>query len=140
MKSDKNETQLINYLSIVDINNLAYISMRKYNGGSIDNKTRVTKLENKCSDSLSVQAHSVCDTVSYPYGKWKVSAVNLMLRFDLDLSVFADSNSEESQWMDSSGNLIYFLYSKCSFHDSESSRCVQHLQARALQILVDERS
>ena len=35
--------------------------------------------ETKCSDLLPIHALSECDTVSYPYGKVKVSAVNVML-------------------------------------------------------------
>ena len=37
------------------------------------------KLGNKCSDLLPVRALSECDTVSFPYGKGKVSAVNVIL-------------------------------------------------------------
>ena len=80
------------------INHLHIISMRKYNGKSIYITATVTKLGNKCSDLFPVQALSECDTVLYPYGK-DVSTVNLMSKFDLDLSVLADSNSEESEWM-----------------------------------------
>ena len=50
--------------------------MRKYSGKIID---LTPKLGNKCSELLPVHALSECDTVSYPYEKGKVSAVNLML-------------------------------------------------------------
>ena len=62
---------------------LAYISMR-YNGNIIAITATVAKLGNKCSDLLSVHARSGCDTVSYLYGKVKMSTANLMLKFDLD--------------------------------------------------------
>ena len=58
---------------------LAYISMRKYNGKIIDITATAAKLGNKCSDLLPVHTLSECDTVLYPYGKGKVSAVTLML-------------------------------------------------------------
>ena len=58
---------------------LAYISMRKYNGKIIDAAATEAKIGNKCSYLLPVHALSECDTVSYPYGKGKVLAVNLML-------------------------------------------------------------
>ena len=89
---------------------LAYISMRKYNGKIIDITATVAKLVNKCSDILPVHALSGCDTVSYPYGQGKVSVVNLMLKLDLDLSVFADSNSEEGKWMAAGICLLSLLY------------------------------
>ena len=89
---------------------LAYISMRKYNGKIIDITATVAKLGNKCSDILPVHALSGCDTVSYPYGKGKVSVINLMLKLDLDLSVFADSNSEEGKWMAAGICFLSLLY------------------------------
>ena len=53
--------------------------MRKYNSKIIDITATAAKLGNKCSDILPVHALSECDMVTYPYGKEKVSAVNLML-------------------------------------------------------------
>ena len=58
---------------------LAYISMRKYNGKIIDITATAANLENKCSDLLPVHAFLESDTILYPYGKGKVSAVNLVL-------------------------------------------------------------
>ena len=89
---------------------LALVSMRKYNGKIINISATVAKLGNKCSDLLAVHALSGCDTVSYPYGKGKISTINLMLKFDLDLGVFADPNSEESAWMAAGISFISLLY------------------------------
>ena len=58
---------------------LAFISMKKYNGKISDITATAAKLGYKCSDILPVHALSECDTVSYPYGKGNVSAVNCML-------------------------------------------------------------
>ena len=77
---------------------LAHISMKKYYDKIIDITATVAKLGNKCSDLLPLHPLSGCDTLSFPYGKGRVSAINLMLMLDLDLSVFTD-NSEESKWM-----------------------------------------
>ena len=52
--------------------------MRKYNGETIDITVTAAKLENKCSYLLPVHALIECETISYPYGKGKVSVVNLM--------------------------------------------------------------
>ena len=62
--------------------------MRKYNGKIIDITATEAKLGNLCSDPLPVHVLSECDTVLYPDGQGKVSAVNLMLNFDLDLSKY----------------------------------------------------
>ena len=69
---------------------LAYIS----NGKIIDLTGTAEKLRNKCSDLLPVHALSECDTVS----------------FDLDLSVFANTNSEESKWMVVGICFLFLLY------------------------------
>ena len=47
--------------------------MIKYKGKIIDITATVAKLGNKFPDLLPVHAHSGCNTVSYPYGKGKVS-------------------------------------------------------------------
>ena len=62
--------------------------MRKYNGKIIDITATAAKLGNKCSDLMPEYALSGYDTVSYPNGKGEVSTVNLMLKFELVLSVF----------------------------------------------------
>ena len=51
----------------------------RYHGKLIDITAAAAKLGKKCSDILPVHAFSECDTVSYSYGKGKVSAVNLIL-------------------------------------------------------------
>ena len=56
-----------------------YISTRKYNGNIIGLTEAEAQPGNKCSDLMPVRALSECDTVSYPYGKGKVSAVNVIL-------------------------------------------------------------
>ena len=85
---------------------LAYISMRKI----IYIAATVVKLGNKCSDLLPVHALLGCDTVLYLYRKGKVLAVNLMVKYVLDLSMFADSNSAESKWMAAGICFLSLLY------------------------------
>ena len=53
--------------------------MRKYKGNIIGLTATAAKPGNKCLDLLPVCALSECDTVSYPYVKGKVSAVNVIL-------------------------------------------------------------
>ena len=49
----------------------------------------------KCFDLLAIHTLSSCDTMSYPFGKGKVSALNLLLKLDLNLQVFTEPDAEE---------------------------------------------
>jgi predicted aminopeptidase len=71
--------------------------MKKYNGKVIDINATAAKVGDKCYDLLAVHALSGCDTVSYPFGKGKTSAVNLMLKLDLNLRMFSDSAAQEHE-------------------------------------------
>src|SRR6218665_3190194 len=88
----------------------AQVSMRKYTGQVIDNNATASKLGNKCYDLLAVHALSGCDTTSYPFGKGKMSAVNLLLKFDLNLQVFADPEAKEVDWMKAGMTFLSYLY------------------------------
>jgi len=55
------------------------VSMKKYDGKVIDINAIALKLKDKCIDFLAIHALSGCDSVSYPFGKGKVSAINLLL-------------------------------------------------------------
>ena len=71
----------------------------KYDGKVIDINATALKLGNKSFDLLAVHALSGCDTVSYPFGKWMISALNLLLKLDLNLQVFTEPDAEEVDWM-----------------------------------------
>ena len=80
---------------------LAYISMRKYNGNIIGLTATAAKLGNTCSDLLPVRAlfrmrHGI---VSVWEGEGVSRQCDFIIRFDLYLSVLANSNSVESKWM-----------------------------------------
>ena len=57
----------------------------KYDGKVIDINAMVSKLGNKSFDLLAVHALSGCDTMSYPFGKWQISALNLLLKLHINL-------------------------------------------------------
>ena len=84
--------------------------MRKYNGKVIDINATAAKLGEKCFDLLAIHALSVCDTVSYPFGKGKTSAVNLMLNMNLNLQVFASPEATELEWMKAGMDFLSLLY------------------------------
>ena len=67
--------------------------MRKYDGNIIGLATTAVKLGNKCSDLLPVRELSECDTVSIWKGEGVCSQFYVIIKFDLYLSVFINSNS-----------------------------------------------
>ena len=69
--------------------------MKKYSGKVIDIKITASKLGNKCYDLLSMHALSGYDIASYPFGKGKLCAVRMLLKYDLKLKVFADPEAKE---------------------------------------------
>ena len=58
------------------------VQMQKWNGEVIDINATVSSLGTKCKNILGVHALSGCDTVSYPFGKGKVSALKVL---DMDI-------------------------------------------------------
>jgi len=71
----------------------------KYDRKVIDINAAASKLGNKSFDLLAVHALSGCDTMSYAFGKWEISALNLLLQLDLNLQVFTEPDAEKVNWM-----------------------------------------
>ena len=69
------------------------ISMRLHDRRVIDINKTVSHLGNCCKDLLPMHALSGCDTVSYRYGKGKITAVNLLLKNNLNLEQMCDGNT-----------------------------------------------
>ena len=66
---------------------VAKIQMEKWNGDVLDINETVHRLgPRKCSQLLGIHALSGCDTVSYPFGKGKKSALKL-LEIDIPVSI-----------------------------------------------------
>ena len=58
---------------------VAKIQMEKWNSDVLDINESVQQLDpRKCSQLLGIHALSGCDTVSYPFGKAKKSALKLL--------------------------------------------------------------
>ena len=49
-------------------------------------------------------------SISYPFGKGKISALNLLLKLDLNLQVFTEPDAEEVEWMKAGIDFISYLY------------------------------
>ena len=72
--------------------------MRKYKDKVIDIKTTTDKVGEKCLDLLlTAHALSGCDSVSYPFGKGKIKAVNLVLNSEVTLKEFVNPVAEEEE-------------------------------------------
>ena len=134
------------------------VSMRKYDGKIIDISATALKLGDKCFDLLAVHALSGCDTVSYPFGKGKISALNMLLKLDLNLQVFSELDAEEVDWMkagmdflsylycgkivESLNNLRYTLFSKkkdppkIKSLPSTDKSAIEHVKRARLQVLI----
>lgn len=100
------------------------ISMRKYNNKVIDINATVSRLGDKCYDLLAVHALSGCDTVSFPFGKGKTSAINAMLKCELNLKSFTDSEIEEQEWMKAGMDFLSYLYSGKIVGNLSDLRCM----------------
>jgi len=48
--------------------------------------------------------------VSYPFGKGMVSALNLLLKLDLNLQVLTELGAEKVDWMKAGIDFLYYLY------------------------------
>ena len=60
------------------------VQMERWNGSVLDINATVTALGDKCRGLLGMHALSGCDTVSYPNGRGKVSALQVLTQMDID--------------------------------------------------------
>ncbi len=76
------------------------VQMEKWDGSVLDINATVAKLGDKCNGILGMHALSGCDTVSYPNGKGKVSALKVLTQNDLAGldSVLGDEVATQSDW------------------------------------------
>ena len=88
----------------------AHVTMKKYNGQIIDIKATALKLGDKCLDLLAAHALSSCDTVSYPFGKGKMTAINLLLKSNVTLHAFVDPLATEQEWVREGLHFMSYLY------------------------------
>ena len=86
------------------------ISMKMYSGKVVDINAFTLKLEVKSTNILAAHALSGCDTVSYPFGKGKVSAINLLQKTDCDISSFSDPAASEDSWLKAGLDFLIRLY------------------------------
>ena len=94
---------------------LAAITMKRFNGKTIDVNATAMTLGDKCVQRLPMHAITGCDSVSYPFGKDKVSSLKVIMdSHDLDIEVFGESNATISDVVRTGWCIFGRLYSaKC---------------------------
>ena len=76
-----------------------------------DGKTTVMALRDKCVQLLPMHAITGCDTVSYPFGKGKVSSLKVIMDSDhLEIELFGESNATISDVMCTGCRIVGRLY------------------------------
>lgn len=86
------------------------ITMKRFDGKCIDINLTALTLGEHCLQLLPLHVATGCDTVSYPFGKGKLTAVNLMKKSKLDLSAIGEANTSEEQLLTAGCHLFCLLY------------------------------
>ena len=95
--------------------------MEKWDRSVLDINATVTKLGEKCKGILGMHALSGCDTVSYPNGKGKASALKVLLQNDipgLD-TVLGEEHASENDLMEIGTAFFLALYGQKKTHIHE---------------------
>ena len=96
------------------------VSMRKHDGTVINITETARKLKTKCLTLLPLHALTGCDTVSYPCGKGKATAINMLMKEDLHLEALLENNDAEAIY--AGKNFISSLYGGMSGEDLDHLR------------------
>ena len=94
------------------------IQLRKFDGTLIDINKSVDQFD-ACSSLLAAHALSGCDTVSYPFKKGKVSAINLIKRQKLALDSLGDHTAQNNVVLHQGKSFICSLYGRKNVSMSE---------------------
>lgn len=86
------------------------ITLKRFDGKCIDINLTALALGEHCLQLLPLHVATGCDTVSYPFGKGKVTAVNLMKKGKLDLSILGEPSTSEDELMSAGHHLFCSLY------------------------------
>ena len=79
---------------------LAAITLKLFDGKTIDINATAMALGDKCTQLLPMHAITGCESVSYPFGKGKVSSLKVIMDSDdLEIEVFGESNATMSDVM-----------------------------------------
>lgn len=76
----------------------------------IDINMIVNAFGEQCLELLLLHTAIACDTVSYPFGKEKISAINILKQGKLDLSITDDQDTSEDDLLSVGRHLFCHLY------------------------------
>ena len=92
------------------------IQMEKWDGTVLNINANVNTLGNKCQGILAMHALSGCDTVSYPWGKGKVSALKTLQNCSMpqlaELYKLGEEEATQSEIMEAAKIFFLTLYSQ----------------------------
>jgi hypothetical protein len=87
------------------------ITLKKMNGKLININEVCRKLGPKCIEVLGLHALTGCDTTSYPYGKGKVSALNILKNHDsIGLQIIGDPLACQEEVLAVGRQFFCYLY------------------------------
>ena len=86
------------------------VSMKKYDGTVINISETASRLGSKCITLLPLHALTGCDTVSYPFGKGKISAANFLLKSDINLDAMCHSDTPDDTIIELGSMVLLYLY------------------------------
>ena len=91
----------------------AKIQMEKWDKTVWDINATVNTLDDKCRFLLAVHALSGCDTVSFPCGKGKVSAINVLLKNDLSgMEKLGERETTQGELVEIAKMFFFLLYAQ----------------------------
>ena len=99
----------------------------KWDGRVLDIRATVDKLGDKCGQLLGMHAPSGCDTVSYPYGRGKKSALKVLMNNDIDDLQYALGEPDISQWQLKAGAFFIALYDQKKTDSLHIARYKMHM-------------
>ncbi len=103
---------------------VCHVQMEKWDGSVLEINATVTKHGEKCRGILGMHALSGCDTVSYPTGKGKISALKVLNQTDiagLD-SVLGEENATYSDLMATGTAFFLNLYGQRKSNSMNTAR------------------
>ena len=108
------------------------IQMEKWDGTVLDIHATVVKLGEKCSQLPGMHALSGCDTVSYPYGKGKKSALKVLMNNDIDglQDVLGEPDISQGQLKATAGAFFLALYRQKKTDSLNSSRYKMYMSRK----------
>ena len=106
--------------------------MEKWDGTVLDIRALVVKLGDKCGQLPGIHALSGCDTVSYPYGKGKKSALKVLMNNDIDglQDVLGEPDISQGQLKAIAGAFFLALYGQKKTDSLNSARYKMYMSRK----------